>query len=75
MRPGLSDYVATSMISSVSGSFAKGEGQLLFQSRKFQKWVWSVLFMEKYVRVQPQAPLLDPPLMSLIEVANVDSTV
>ena len=48
MRPGLCDkYVATSMISGGSRSFAKGQGQLLFQSRKFQKWVWSVLFMEK----------------------------
>ena len=48
MRPGLSDNMSTtSMISGGSGSFAKGEGQLLFQSRKFQKWVWSVLFMEK----------------------------
>ena len=49
-------YVATSMISGGSRSFAKGEGQLLFQSRKFKKWVWSVLFMENQVRVQPQAP-------------------
>ena len=40
------------MISGGSRDFAKREGQLLFQSRKFQKWVWSVLFIEKLVRVQ-----------------------
>ena len=57
------------MISGGSRSFAKGEGQLLFQSRKFQKWVWSVLGF------RPQASPLDPPLVSLIKVANVDSTV
>ena len=64
------------MISGGSRSFAKGEGQLLFQSRKFQNWVWPVLFMEKYVRVQPPSPPpFDPPLISLIKAANVDSTV
>ena len=46
MGPGLGD-VATSMISGGSGSFAAGEGQLLFQSKKIKKWVWSVLFREK----------------------------
>ena len=37
--------VAISMISGGSRSFAIRERQVLFQSRKFQKWVWSVLFM------------------------------
>ena len=42
-----SQYVAISVISGGCRSFAKGGGQLLFQQRKFQKWVWSVMFVEK----------------------------
>ena len=76
MRPGLSDYVTTSMINRGSGSFAKGEGQLLFQSRKFKKWVIGLYYLWRNKwGFRPQAPPLDPPLMSLIEVANVDSAV
>ena len=53
-----------------------GEGQLLFQLRKFQKWVWSVLFMDREIYEGSGRKLpLDPPLVSLMEVANVDSTV
>ena len=64
------------MISGGSRRFDAGEGQLLFQSGKFQKWVWSVLFMdqETYEGSGPKLPL-DPLLLSLMEVANVDSTV
>ena len=64
------------MISGGSRRFDAGEGQLLFQSRKFQKWVWSVLFMDQeiYEGSGPKLPL-DPPYVSLMEVANVDSTV
>ena len=59
------------MISVGSRSFAMRKRQVLFQSRKFQKWVWSVLFMEKLVRVEPKDSPLDPALASLIEVANI----
>ena len=64
------------MISGGSGRFDAGEGQLLFQSRKFQKWEWSVLFMDQEIfeGSGPKLPL-DPPLVSLMEVSNVDSTV
>ena len=64
------------MISGRSERFDAGEEQLLFQSRKFQKWVWSVLLMDReiYESSGPKLPL-DPPLVSLMEVANVDSTV
>ena len=64
------------MISGGSRRFDAGEGQLLFQSTKFQKWVWSVLFMvrEIYEGSGPKLPL-DPPLVSLLEVSNVDSAV
>ena len=63
------------MISGGSRRFDAGEGQLLFQSREFQNWVWSVLFMDReiYESSGPKLPL-DPRLVSLMEVANVDST-
>ena len=69
-------YVATSMISGGSRRFDAGAGQLLFQLRKFQKWVLSVLSMDReiYEGSGPKLPL-DPPLASLMEVANVDSIV
>ena len=63
------------MISGESRRFDAGEGRLLFQSRKFQKWVWSVLFMDREI-YEGSGPKfsLDPPLLSLMEVANVDYT-
>ena len=66
------------MISGGSRSFAKGEGQLLFQPRNFkngfdlfQKWIWSV-YGEIRGGSDPQVPPLNPPLV--IEVTSVDST-
>ena len=54
----------------------RGKGNYCFNQENFKNgYGLIVLFMEKQVRVQPQDPPLDPPLMSLTEVANVDSTV
>ena len=60
------------MISGGSGRFDAGEGELLFQLRKFQKWVWSVLFMDQeiYEGSGPKLPL-DPLLVSLMEMLQM----
>ena len=64
------------MISGRSGSFAKGEGQIIASINKsFKMGMVCILYGEISEGSDPKSPPplpLDPPLV--IEVANVDST-
>ena len=68
-------YVATSMISGGSRGYAEREAQPLFQSKNFKNGYGPYYLWRNKWGFRPQAPSLDPPIVSLIEVANVDSTV
>ena len=64
------------MISGGSGRFAKGEGAIIVSIKKISKMsMVCIIYGEISEGSGPKLPPLDPPLVSLIEVANVDSTV
>ena len=67
-------YVAISMISGGSRSFAVGEGKLLFQSRKFQNGYGLYCLWRNKWGFSPSSPLGSSALVT-DGVPNVDSTV
>ena len=63
------------MISGRSRSFAAGEGEIIVSIQKISKMgMVCIVYGEISQGSGPKLPL-NPPLVSLMEVANVDSTV